>query len=403
MINKIIETYRSLINDVDFKTYRYLYDTFEMKNRLTGLIGPRGSGKTTMMLQIIKNKIKDIDQCIYVSLDSIYFLNLSLLDFVKELYENNGVKYFFLDEVHKYPNWSQELKNIYDSFPNIKTVFSGSSGLDLIKGNYDLSRRGKIYKLNGMSFREYLYFKTGKLFDPIKYADIIEEPNKYCDTIAKTDKLKGIFKEYLEYGYYPFVFEDKDSYREKIINIINKTVYQDISGFYKLKTENLIIFMKIVTYLSTIPPGELNVNSISKHVGKDNKTIETYLDILNETGLAYLLSDNKSGGGILKGKKKIYLGNPNLYKAISSDTGFNYKKGTVRELFFINMIVNSGEKIFYSKVGDFIVKGKNFEIGGKNKSEKQISSDLKNSYVVKDDILYANKRDIPLYLFGFLY
>jgi len=356
-----------------------------------------------MMLQIIKNKIKDIDRCIYASLDSIYFLNLSLLDFVKDLYENNGIRYFFLDEVHKYPNWAQELKNIYDSYPKIKTVFSGSSGLDLIKGNYDLSRRGKIYKLNGMSFREYLYFKTGKLFDPIKYEDILKEPNKYCDVIAKTDKLKGIFKEYLEYGYYPFVFEDKDSYHEKIINIINKTVYQDISGFYKLKTENLIIFMKIVTYLSTIPPGELNVNSISKHVGKDNKTIETYLDILNETGLAYLLSDNKSGGGILKGKKKIYLGNPNLYKAISSDTGFNYKKGTVRELFFINMIVNSGKKIFYSKVGDFVVDGKNFEIGGKNKSEKQISSDLKNSFVVKDDILYANKRDIPLYLFGFLY
>ncbi|MBU4485637.1 MAG: AAA family ATPase [Candidatus Delongbacteria bacterium] len=323
--------------------------------------------------------------------------------FVKELYEKNGVKYYFFDEVHKYRNWSQELKNIYDSYPNIKIIFSGSSSLDLVKGNYDLSRRGKIYKLRGLSFREYLYFKADLYFEPVMFEDIIKNTNKYCDKIAHTERLKGHFQEYIEYGYYPFVFEGIDSYHEKILNIIDKTVYQDISNFNKLKTENLIYFKKIISFLATIPPGELNRNSVSNILGIDNKTVQIYLNILSETGLVHLLTQNKSGGNLLKSKEKLYLDNPNLYKAISDEIGFENKQGTLREIFFIKMLENSGKKVFYSMIGDFVADGYNFEVGGKNKTKKQIKSDLENSFLVKDDILYGSKHEIPLYLFGFLY
>lgn len=403
MIDEIIETYRRLLDEVKFDKHRYLFDQFNLNNRLTGLVGPRGSGKTTMLFQYIKEKVENKDECIYASLDSIYFLQVNLLDFVKELYEKKGVKYFFLDEVHKYRNWSHEFKNIYDSFPKVKTVFSGSSSLDLIKGNYDLSRRGKIYRLRGLSLREYLYFKDGIIFEPVKFEDIIKTPNKCCEVIAKTEKLKGYFEDYMNSGYYPFVFEDEESYHEKILNILDKTIYQDISEFYKLKTENLIIFKKILSFLATIPPGELNRNTISKLTGTDNKTVQSYLNILNETGLVHLVAENKSGSNLLKTKEKLFLENPNLYKAISKEAGQDYKTGTMREIFFIKMIENSGRKVFFSNIGDFVVDGINFEIGGKSKDRKQIKNDMANSYFVKDDILYGSKGEIPLYLFGFLY
>lgn len=403
MIGEINDTYKRLLNDVKFDKHRYLFDEFSINNRLTGLVGPRGSGKSTMLLQYIKEKIENKDECIYASLDSIYFLQINLINFVKELYEKNGVKYFFLDEIHKYRNWSMELKNIYDSFPGIKIIFSGSSSLDLIKGNYDLSRRGKIYRLRGLSFREYLFFKAGLTFESVKFEDIIKNPNKYCDIIASTQRLKGHFQDYLEYGYYPFVFEDKDSYHEKILNIIDKTIYQDISDFYKLKTENLICFKKIISFLATIPPGDLNRNTISNLTGIDNKTVQNYLNILSETGLVHLLAENKSGSSLLKSKEKLYLDNPNLYKAVSDTIGLEYKTGTMREIFFIKMLENSGKKVFYSTVGDFNSEGYNFEIGGKSKTNRQIKKNLENSFLVKDDILYGSKREIPLYLFGFLY
>jgi hypothetical protein len=367
------------------------------------LVGPRGTGKTTLLLQYINEKIKDKNQCIYLSLDNIYFTQVKLIELVNDLYEIDGIRYFFLDEVHKYPSWDQELKNIYDSYPAIKIVFSGSSSMDLIRGTYDLSRRGALYRLEGMSFREYLEFRLKIKLSRITFQDLIKNPNPSIEYLSEIDRLKGHFLQYLDSGYYPFIFDDEQNYHQKILNVIDKTIYQDISNFYKLKTENLNRFRKILAYLATIPPGELNRHNISKHIGLDHKTVENYLNILNETGLIYLLSENKAGSAILKGTEKIYLNNPNLYKAISNETGFNYNKGTLREIFFIKMLENAGEKIYYSKIGDFDVQKYYFEIGGKSKSKNQIKKKPKNAYLVKDDILYKSGNTIPLYLFGFLY
>ncbi len=336
-------------------------------------------------------------------MDNIYFAQTKLIDFVDELYEINGIRNYFFDEVHKYPNWDQELKNIYDSYPSVNIVFSGSSSMDLIKGTYDLSRRGTLFKLGGMSFREYLEFRRGTAIRSFSFNDILTNPESVIEEISGIERLKGHFLEYLDSGYYPFLFEDEENYHQKIMNIIDKTIYEDISNYYKLKTEKLINFRKILSYLATIPPGQLNRNSISKHIGLDNKTVENYLNILNETGLVCLIKENKSGSGLLKGTEKIYLDNTNIYKAIIQEIGFEYRKGSVREIFFIKMLQNSGEKVLYSKVGDFQVKGYNFEIGGKNKQKKQIKGSLQNSYLVKDDILYSTGNEIPLYLFGFLY
>jgi predicted AAA+ superfamily ATPase len=403
MKDNIITTYRRLLKNTNYQTHRYLFNTFNTNSRLTGLVGPRGTGKTTLLLQYIKEKIENINETIYLSLDNIYFTQTKLIDFVNDLYEINGIRKFFFDEVHKYPNWDQEFKNIYDSYPNINIVFSGSSSIDLIKGTYDLSRRGILFKLGGMSFREYLEFRLGITIKNYSFNEIITTPESVIEEISGVERLKGHFLEYLDSGYYPFLFEDEENYHQKIMNIIDKTIYEDISNFYKLKTENLSNFRKILSYLATIPPGQLNRNSISKHIGLDNKTVENYLNILNETGLVCLIRENKSGSSLLKGTEKIYLDNFNIYKVIIDEIGYEYKKGTVREIFFIKMVQNSGEKVYYSRIGDFQVQNYNFEVGGKSKQKKQIKVNLQNSYLVKDDILFSTRNEIPLYLFGFLY
>jgi len=406
-MDKIKSTYRRLLKDVNYKHHRYIYADFNIDDRLTGLIGPRGVGKTVLLLQYIKEEIKNIDEAIYVSVDNIYFSQNNLLDFVNDLYEVSGVKYFFLDEIHKYPNWMQELKNIYDSYPDVKVVFSGSSSLDLLKGTYDFSRRGTIFKIKGMSFREYLLFKNIADIQPISLNELTDEKSKKKKNLEKElekiPKIKGYFKEYLTKGYYPFVLEDKKTYYQKLHNIIEKTIYEDISNYYKLKTENLIYFKKIISYLATIPPSELNRNNIAKNIGLDNKTIQNYLNILNEIGLVNLIRRNKSGSNLLKSVEKIYLNNPDIYQAIVEEIGYTSKVGTIREIFFINMILNSGNKIFYSKIGDFEVNENYFEIGGQNKTKKQIKNHLDVSFVVKDNILYSDNKTIPLIFFGFLY
>lgn len=402
-MNKIKATFRRLLKSTQYKTHRYIYDAFNIKNRLTGLVGPRGTGKTTLLLQYIKEKIKKPGEAIYVSADNIYFSQSTIVDFVDKLYEMDGIKIFFFDEIHKYRNWNQELKNIYDSYPDVKIIFSGSSSLDLIKGTYDLSRRGALFKLEGMSFREYLLFKGIAHIKPVTFKELISGKTNLEQTLEEISRIKGHFKEYLKRGYYPYVFEDRESYYQKVLNTIEKTVYEDISNYYKLKTENLMYLKKIISYTATIPPGELNRNSIAKHIGLDNKTVQNYLNILGETKILNLLKENKSGSHILKGSEKMYLNNPDIYHAVTEEIGLENKEGTIREIFFINMILNSGNKIFYSKTGDFEALGKHFEIGGRNKSKKQIKNDLENSYLVKDNILYGEKNIIPLIFFGFLY
>lgn len=398
-----VNSYKRLLNATEYKHHRYIYKDFNIKNRLTGLIGPRGTGKTTLLLQYIKEKIEDIDECMYVSVDHIYFSTHSLIDFVNELYEDYGVRYYFLDEIHKYANWNQELKNLYDSYPDIKVVFSGSSSIDLIKGAYDLSRRGVLFRIGGMSFREYLLFNEVADVAPILFQDIVENRSKIEEELAGIKKIKGHFKEYLGRGYYPFYLEDQETYYQKVFRIIEKTIFEDIANFYRLKTDSLSNFKRILSYLATIPPGELNRNSVAKNIGIDAKTISHYMDILHETGLAELIGENRQGSAILKQTEKMYLDNPDLYAAIISEIGYELKIGTVREIFFIKMIKNSGKKIYFSKTGDFEVENRIFEIGGKGKSKKQIKERLEDAFLVKDDMLYGSKYEIPLYLFGFLY
>lgn len=403
MIDSLHAIFIRLINNLSFDTYRYLYHNFTIKNRLTGIVGPRGVGKTTLMLQYIKDNFYDNREVFYFSADHIFFNKTSIWEFVEELYQAEGINKFFIDEIHKYNNWDQELKNIYDSFPEIRIVFSGSSSIDLIKGTYDLSRRGTIYYLQGLSFREYINFITQSNLKVIDFESLINEHVHHAEILSQVPKIKGLFREYIKQGYYPFLLEDHQNYYQKILSIIEKTIYEDISSHYTIKTSNLHYFKKILYYLSTIPPGEINTHNIAKNLGIDHKTAYHYLTILKETGLIRMLYSYDRGSKLIRKPEKIFLNNTTLLYAICESLGQNADLGTIRELFFINSLANAGIDIYYNDNGDFRSKSIIFEIGGRSKSNKQVRNAKLPAYIVKDNILIGRMKEIPLYLFGFLY
>jgi len=402
MIDSLDLIFQRLINEISTQHYRFLYSQFNIDNRLTGIVGARGVGKTTLMLQYIKNNLLKDRKVFYFSADHIYFNSVSIYQFIENLFLTEGYNIFFIDEIHKYNNWNQELKNLYDGFPKIKIIFSGSSSLDLVKGTYDLSRRAKLYYLPGLSFREYLNFETNSHLQPIIFADLIKDARKFDTMIANIPKVKGYFQKYLRQGFYPFYAEDPLSYYEKILQIIDKTIYEDIANFYNLKTVNLHHFKKLLNFLASIPPGSSSVHNIGKNLSIDDKTVANYLINLKETGLVNLIYPGESGNAGLRRPEKIFLNNTNLQYALEGHVGAGVELGTVRELFFIQSTLNANLDVFHNKKGDYQIDQTIFEIGGKNKTRAQIK-DVTSAFLVKDDILLARQKEIPLVYFGFLY
>jgi predicted AAA+ superfamily ATPase len=403
MFRFITETFHRLIESLTVSQSRYLYPSFNLRNRLTGLIGPRGVGKTTLLLQYIKNELLKDGKCFYFSADLVYFQQSSLLEFVSNLHLVEGYRVIFIDEIHKYQGWNQELKNLYDAFPSLKIVFSGSSMLDLIEGSHDLSRRAKLYRLHGLSFREYLNFALDLNLKPIAFQEILADPMTSLSQLKGVDRILPHFEDYLQKGYYPFVFEDPHSYYEKVSRVIDKTIFEDIANYHNLKTPNLQYFKRLLTYPASIPPGDLNMHNLAKNLGIDHKTVEHYVTILASVGLIREMRPYEGGSPGLRKPSKILLNNTNLIHTMQQYLGQQPSKGMERELFFIQSLQNADVEIFYSKQADYQTRQAVFEIGGKNKTRTQLKALKEPSYLVKDDILHALKGEIPLFLFGFLY
>jgi predicted AAA+ superfamily ATPase len=402
VIEFLRETFHRLIDDVSCVKHRYLYEKLSLNNRLTGIVGPRGVGKTTLMLQIIKQKLPKDTRAFYLSADNIYFQKNLLIEFIADLYRYENIDHFFVDEVHRYPNWDQELKNIYDSFPKVKVVFSGSSSIDIVKGGYDLSRRASLYYLHGLSILEYLDFQHDIVHPAILLEDLIQHPQTYTQSLAAIPKLMGHFQDYLASGYYPFYSEDRQDFYKKLDRTIDKTIYEDIASFYQLKTQNLIYFKRILNFLSSIPPGEISVNNLAQNLQIDNKTIDSYLHILNDVALIRIISGSDGGNKLLRKPIKIFINNTTLLQALNYFLGASLSVGTMRELFFVQSILNAEHQLFNGKIGDYTVQKYFFEIGGPNKGREQLQNE-ESGFLVKDGILHAGHKTLPLYLFGFLY
>ena len=400
-MQELRDTYYRLLAQPKPAYHRYLFDRFDTSRRLAGLIGPRGAGKTTLLLQWIREK-ENPERCMYASLDHIFFSAHPVLDFVRDMHQLEGRTLFFLDEAHKYPGWNRELKNIYDSFPEIRIVFSGSSSLDLVKGHYDLSRRGVIHRLNGLSLREFILFKTGKAPAAFGLYDLLERAPEISRELSAIPRVKGLFQEFLKVGYYPFYFEDPETYYSRILNTIDKTIFEDIANFFSLSTAKLPLFKRLLAYLASIPPGEMSVNTLARNLEVDHKTVNGYLQMMQDTSLTHSLRLDRGGKAGLRTPEKVLLENANLYFAVATESGFDPNPGSLRETFFVNALRGAGVPVHYSKEGDYRAAGMVFEIGGSGKTARQIKG-LRNALLVKDGPLTAAPGEIPLYLFGFLW
>lgn len=395
------QTFERLLDGTNLSFKRYLYNTFK-PSRLTGIVGPRGVGKTTLMLQYIRENSAQNHKVFYFSADSIYFRQSTLLEFINDLYNLEGYRFFFIDEIHKYANWNQELKNLYDAFPDMQIVYSGSSMLELVKGSHDLSRRANLYHLCGMSFREYLNFTTKNDVKPIELSALLANPKDF-NRFGHLATVMGYFKQYLATGYYPFVFEDSHTYYERVMRIIDKIIFEDIPSYFDLKTNNLHLFKQILSYLTTIPPGEVNTNNIAQNMKVAHQTVFHYLHILESVGLIQIIYPFAGGNQYLRKPQKIFLHNTTLLYTLQQFVSEALNKGTLRELYFIQTMRDAKHQVYYSKPADYQTKDAFFEIGGKNKTAKQITNLNTHAFLVKDDILVASKQVIPLMFLGFIY
>ena len=392
--------YRKL-EETDLRFERYLKSQIDWNNRLTAITGARGTGKTTMLLQHIKEQHgNNPENVLYISLDNIYFTTHNLYSLADDFYSLGGQE-LYLDEVHKYPNWSHEIKNIYDDFPKLKVVFTGSSMLQIFKANADLSRRVRHYQLFGLSFREFLIFEglLQKSHNAFLLEDILENHVSISQKLNKETILLPAFQRYLQYGYYPYFQEDIAGYGERVLQTFNTVMESDLPNVESIDFYSINRIKKLFYILLEMVPFTPNISQLSQMVDVTRISLMNYLQLLEKSHSVLLLRQKATGVRQMVKPEKIYLQNTNYIYALSSK---NPEIGNLRETFFFNQL-QQNHKVTYTEQTDFCIDGKYyFEIGGKHKSTKQIKG-LNNAFLALDGITIGFRSEIPLWLFGFLY
>ncbi len=365
--------------------------------QMIGIKGARGVGKSTFMLQYLKKNYGTGNNAMYISLDDLAFTTMTVVELAEAFYQNGG-KHLFLDEVHKYPNWSQELKNIYDFYPDLQVVFTSSSVLHVQRGSADLSRRAVMYSMEGLSFREYLILETKRKHERYSLQDVLSRHNEICADINQRIRPIQYFNEYLKGGFYPFYLKNKKTYAQKLLEITNLILEVDIAYLNNVELRHVAKLKKLLYMISQSVPFQPNVSKLAAAIETSRPTVLNYLEYLSDGNLVSLLKSPKKNYELMTKPEKIFLHNTNLIHAI----GTNVEVGNVRETFFYNQL-NYRHKVEYSAQGDFMVDGQYiFEVGGADKSFKQIK-DLPHSYIAADNLEFGNGNKVPLWLFGFLY
>jgi predicted AAA+ superfamily ATPase len=378
---------------------RYLYDEIRWQNRLIAIVGSRGTGKTTLLLQHIKlNYTNPGQEVLYASLDNLWF-STHTLTYMAEEFTKQGGKVLYLDEVHNYTGWSREIKNIYDSYPELKIVFTGSSLLEVYKGEADLSRRVIMYHLYGLSFREFIEYEYGEKFTTISFEHILSNHTALAQTINSRIKPLVAFGEYLRYGYFPYYKEDKEMYPLRLLSTLNTIIEQDLPAIERIDYYSVVKIKRLFAVLASLVPYTPNVSQLSNDIGITRISLLNYLYYLSKAEAVLLLTKVTTGIKQLTKPDKVYIGNPNYaYALAGADTNI----GSVRESFFMNQVRVRSDIQFGNEVDFLVLEKYLIEIGGKNKTKKQISG-LDNAFTVVDNIEFGYGNQIPLWLFGFTY
>jgi len=386
------------IRDVSLKIERYLLSKLDIKNRLTIIKGARGTGKTTILLQFAKKLLLKNKVVLYVALDDLFFKENTIYGLAEEFEKNNGFL-LLLDEVHKYPNWSREVKLIYDDFPKLNLFITSSSLLEIYKSESDLSRRAVSHNLKELSLREFLIFEENIDLNTLALDDIIK--NHIDISYEITTKIKPIFQfnKYIKYGMYPYYWENKETYYEKLIQTIHLTFEIDLPAVEAIDYNHIVKLKRLLFAISTSAPFTPNIVKLSERIEISRQALIKALHYLERARLIILLQKRNKGISILSKPDKIFINNPNIQYALAVS---DINRGSIRESFIVNQLQYL-HKISLPQKGDlFIDDYYTFEIGGKNKKKSQIK-EIENAFIVKDNIENGVQGIIPLWLFGFLY
>ncbi|MEW6550097.1 MAG: AAA family ATPase [Spirochaetota bacterium] len=398
-MERLIEQFRRKIALVQGSSIRSLDKEIAWDSRLIGIRGARGVGKTTLMLQHIKNAFADDYQTVlYASLDNLWFADHRLIDMADEFHKKGG-KYLFLDEVHKYPDWQRTIKNLYDDYPDLRVAFTGSSMLEILDARADLSRRAVMYEMQGLSFREFLNFQTGTSFASIPLEEILERHESLAADIVSVVKPLKYFPIYLESGYYPYYLEGLDTYFQRLEETVMVLLEMELPllrGIEAAKVPKLKQLLGIIAESSPFIP---NISKLSERILVHRHTLLSYLQSLAQAKLTRSLFRDSKGIGALQKPDKLYLENTNLAYLFRGDKA---DLGALRETFILNQLEKDHD-VTYTESGDFQVDGVfTIEVGGKNKTKRQIRH-AAEGFVAADNLEYGFGEKIPLWLFGFLY
>lgn len=403
---------RNFIRQNNLNYQRYFIRNINLEHRLSIILGPRGIGKTTTIAQYMAQQYRG-NEALYVSLDDISNASYTMLEIAEAFDLANG-KLLCFDEIHKYTNWSGELKTIYDTYPKLKVIVSGSSVLEIHKGSHDLSRRAIVYRMFGMSFREYLELHHGYDFNTYELETLLADHQNISESIVtlletKDQRVLPLFKEYLRVGYYPYFLgmQNEGMFFQTLRQNINVSIEGDLLSIYPTLNGNSIKKLKkLLAIIMQSVPFTPKMSELKKVIEvKDDRTLKDYLSKLDDAGLIQLLMKSSLSMKALDKPEKIYVANPNLLYVGEPEIG------TVRETFFLNQLHNyyaikdlyQDSGIYIAAQGDFYLEEKyTFEVGGKNKSFNQIK-DIPQSYIAADEIEIGYGNKIPLWLFGFLY
>ncbi|WP_165047823.1 MULTISPECIES: ATP-binding protein [unclassified Adlercreutzia] len=389
-MDRLYEHMHRLLDEVPTSFYRYMYPQVNWDGRMLGIVGPRGVGKTTMLLQRAKELV-DASRILYFTADSMYFASHTLYD-TAEAFVKQGGSHLLIDEVHKYPSWSRELKAVYDAFPDLHVCFTGSSILDIEKGEADLSRRAPRYLMQGLSFREFLGMRHGIAFDAFTLDEVLEHKAR----IPGVKHPLPYFSEYLRSGYYPFG-ADPD-FAIELGQVIARTLEVDIPQFAEMNTATGRKLKQLMAVVSTLVPFKPNMTSLAGKIQASRNNIEDYLIFMEKAGMIARLATGAGGLGALGKTEKVYLDNTNILYNLG---GENVDVGTVRETFFFNQM-RVRHRVVASALADFAIDGVTFEVGGRNKGAGQLKG-AERGIVVKDDVEYGFGNVVPLWAFGLTY
>lgn len=398
MMQDLIAIHNEILALIPKSNTRYLYGQINWNSLGICVLGDRGVGKTTLICQDLLKRYKTPDKALYITADHIAVISMGLFNIAKQFFLEGG-EALYIDEVHKYPNWSIEIKNILDTYKNKQIIFSASSSIDLNKSKGDLSRRVVYHKLFGLSFREYLLIAENIEIPSFDLTDILKN---HIPIATQWNFVFPHFKKYLNFGYYPYFTEGLEDYFAKLTNVIEKILFEDIAVIYNLKQNTLLILKKILWLVATANGMIPNIDKMSKNLAVSREMVYNCLEYLTSSGLLNEIFPHGKGNHLVRKPAKIYINNTNLLYAIYRSLKLHPDIGGIRETFFLNQVGNKHKVTLHDKA-DFVIDDKwVMEIGGKNKDGEQIKG-IDSSYLVIDDSKIGFGNKIPLYLFGLLY